>query len=338
MPEQGTAIPVYSRDALPTRPLVSIAMLTVDRDAVAAALPYAALVHALEAAFRGDYDMPARTHHGVPVPGAADATLLMMPAWQAGKSLGVKIATVFPDNQKQGIASVNASYLLLDATTGLPRVLLDGTELTLRRTACASALASRYLSRPDAATLLMVGTGKLAPHMIAAHAAVRPIERVLVWGRNRDKAAAIVAALGLPGVDAEVASSIEAGLADADVVSCATLATQPLIAGSALRHGQHVDLVGAFNPSMREADDDALARARVYVDTRAGAFGEAGEIVQGFERGIICESDIVAELCELARDPGLGRRATDEITLFKSVGCALEDLVAATLVAANTGS
>ena len=327
-------LPVYSRHAECHADAGFPAVLNYDRDEVAAALPYAALVDALHDAFRGDFATPTRAHHTVPVPGSKDATLLLMPSWQPGKALGVKIASVFPGNADRGMPSVNATYLMLDPQSGEPRAVLDGGELTLRRTAAASALASRYLSRADAATLLMVGTGRLAPHMIAAHAAVRPIRRVLVWGRDRDKAAALAARVAADGIDAAPAESVDAALAEADVVSCATLSSEPLVRGAALRPGQHVDLVGAYHPGMREADDEALRRARLFVDTRAGALAEAGELVQGIRNGAIAAADVVAELAELASGARPGRLADADITLFKSVGCALEDLVAARLVCA----
>lgn len=307
-------------------------MLSFDADAVARALPYATLVDALAEAFAGEFEMPERVHHSLPAPGGRDGRLLLMPAWQPGRSLGVKIATVFPDNARRGIASVNASYLLLATDTGVPLAIMDGTELTLRRTAAASALASRYLSREDSATLLMVGTGSLAPHLVAAHRAVRPIEHVLVWGRDLARAKRRADRLDRDGVDITVVESLEACVPTADIVSCATMAEKPLIHGNWLRPGQHVDLVGAFRPDMREADHEALKRSRVYVDTRAGTFAEAGEIVQGLKTGEISEERVIAELAELARDRSRRRGANAEITLFKSVGCALEDLVAARLV------
>ncbi len=303
-----------------------------DDRAVADALPYDALIDALDAAFRGDARMPPRTHHVVDVPGRPDATLLLMPAWQPGRALGAKIATVFPDNAERGIASVNATYLLLDAESGMPLAILDGAELTLRRTAAASALASTYLSRPDSATLLMIGTGRLAPHLIAAHATARPIRRVLVWGRRADAASAVASGIELPGIAVECAADIGEAMARADIVSAATLSRDPLIPGEQLRAGQHIDLVGAFTPEMREADDSTLKRSDVYVDTFGGALAEAGEIVQGLASGALLRTDIRADLGQLCRGEHPGRQSADAITLFKSVGCSLEDLVAAQLV------
>jgi ornithine cyclodeaminase/alanine dehydrogenase-like protein (mu-crystallin family) len=306
-------------------------VLTLDRAAVAAALPYTALVDALDAAFAADFSTPVRAHHSVPVPGEEDATLLLMPAWQAGKALGVKIASVFPGNARRGLASVNASYVLLDAATGIPVAIMDGAELTLRRTAAASALASRYLSRPDAASLLMIGTGKLAPHLVAAHRSVRSLQKVTIWGRRQEATDAVLAELAAMDIAAESAPSLQDAVAAADIVSCATLSQQALVRGEWLRAGQHLDLVGAFTPQMREADDAALARARVYVDTFAGACVEAGEIVQGMAAGVISRDSLCGELAGLARGTASGRQSGTEITLFKSVGSAIEDLAAAQL-------
>lgn len=309
-------------------------MLILDRRAVADALPFDRLIDALDDAFRSDSHAPERTHHEVEVPDGSRATLLLMPAWRPGEALGVKIATIFPDNVKKRLPSVNASYLLLDAQTGQPEALLDGAELTVRRTAAASALASRYLSRQDASILLMVGTGKLAPNLIAAHAVVRDIDEVLVWGRRPDAAAAVCDRLADAPFVATVAGDLEAAVKRADIISCATLATRPLIRGEWLVPGQHLDLVGAFRPDMSEADGAALVRARVYVDTRPGAFAEAGEIVQALANGIIGEADVVGDLQELARGSCPGRASDDAITLFKSVGASLEDLAAAELATA----
>ena len=303
-------------------------MRLLDAPAVADKLSYERLIDVLDDAFRADVSVPVRAHHSIPVAGGHDATLLLMPAWRRGGGVGVKIATVFPDNTD---GAVNASYLLMDGATGKPRALIDGGELTLRRTAAASALASRYLSRPDAATLLMVGTGNLAPHLVAAHSVVRPIERVLIWGRDESKAEALNERLAAAPMQAAAVTDLEAAVREADIVSCATLATEPLVHGAWLGPGQHLDLVGGYTTDMREADNDAIRRASVYVDTYDGALAEAGDIVQPLTQGVIAREHIVAELAELARGERDGRRSPDEITLFKSVGTALEDLAAAEL-------
>ncbi|MGH8193374.1 MAG: ornithine cyclodeaminase family protein, partial [Woeseiaceae bacterium] len=281
-------------------------------------------------AFRSQTVVPERSHHQVQVPGAADATLLLMPAWRPGGALGIKIATIFPDNIKKGLPSVNASYLMLNAGTGQPVAILDGAELTARRTAAASALASKYLSRHDAGSLLMVGAGKLAPHLIRAHRTVRNLE-VAIWARRPEAARRLADELAGESISATPVGDLEGAVRDADIVSCATLATEPLIRGRWLRDGQHLDLVGAFRADMSEADGEAVTRADVYVDTYAGALGEAGEIVQAMAKGLLKKSDIVGDLFELTRGTCRPRRSPQTITLFKSVGSALEDLAAAEL-------
>jgi ornithine cyclodeaminase len=310
-------------------------MLNLDSAAVAAALPYGGLIEALNAAFASEVQAPVRIHYEVPVPQGTAGNLLLMPAWQAGGSMGVKIVTVFPDNAARDAPAVFGTYLLMSAETGVPVAVLDGTELTVRRTAAASALASAYLSREDARRLLMIGTGNLAPHLVLAHATARPIERVAVWGRRREAAGKLVELLSGGNFEVAVAEDLEEAVRDADIISSATLAAEPLIRGEWLSAGQHVDLVGAFRPDMREADDESLRRAEVFVDTRAGAFAEAGEIVQSLQNGAISETDIRGELSELCKREVEGRRGSESITLFKSVGTALEDLAAAEMTIRN---
>jgi ornithine cyclodeaminase/alanine dehydrogenase-like protein (mu-crystallin family) len=302
---------------------------------VAAALPYEQLVETLKEAFTIDVDVPPRAHHEVSVPGGKAGILLLMPAWRSGAHMGVKIVTVFPDNAKLGYPAVYGSYLLMSAESGKPVALLDGTELTLRRTAAASALASTYLSREDASKLLMVGTGNLAPHLIRAHGTARPIKEVCVWGRRREAAQLLADQISGSTFDVSVAGDLEEEIRNADIISCATLASEPIVKGEWLSPGQHLDLVGAFMPKMSEADSAAVSLADVYVDTRAGAFSEAGEIVQAIERGSISKSDIQGSLRDLASGAVNGRSTAEEITLFKSVGTALEDLAAAELAIRN---
>jgi len=313
-----------------------IILLTLDAKAVAKALPYEQLIEALKNAFSASIEVPQRAHYEVNVPNGAPGTLLLMPAWQPGSGMGVKIATVFPDNAKLGAPAVFASYLLMSAETGVPVALLDGTELTLRRTAAASALASAYLSRKDAQTLLMVGTGNLAPHLVAAHASVRPIREVCIWGRRPAAAKKLANTFSAAEFSVTIAESLADAARAADIISCATLATEPLIMGEWLSAGQHLDLVGAFKPDMCEADESAIVRAEVFVDTRAGALSEAGEIVQALQSEAISEADIKGELSELVSGKVSGRSNDDAITLFKSVGTALEDLAAAELVMKNS--
>jgi alanine dehydrogenase len=307
-------------------------MLELNAAALAARLDRRSLIEALDAAFGKPCTVPMRQQYQLEPaePGGSGGMLLVMPAWRTGDVLGIKLATVFPDNALRGLPAVSASYLLLDAATGQPRAILDGAELTLRRTGAASALASRSLSSPDAARLTMVGTGRLAPHLIESHALVRPIREVRIWGRHPERARALAASLASAELSVEATDDLEAAVRWADIVSCATLSRQPLVHGAWLRAGQHVDLVGAFTPQMREADDEAIYRAELFVDTRAGALEESGEIVGAIARGIIDSGAVLSELSELAA--GRFKRSSPEaITVFKSVGCALEDLAAAQL-------
>jgi ornithine cyclodeaminase len=298
-----------------------------------ALLSHGALVDALAEAFRADIEVPVRHHHTIAQPGA-DATLLLMPAWTmtGQRYIGCKVVTVFPDNAKSGKPSVYGQYMLLSGETGEPLALIDGRVLTAWRTAAASALAARYLAREDAAHLVMVGAGALAPHLVRAHAAVRPIKRVTLWNRTQSRAVALGFGLAVAGLEIDVTDNLEEAVREADIVSCATLSTNPLIQGKWLKKGSHLDLVGGFTPKMREADDDALRRARIFVDTRAGATKEAGDITDPLKRRVIKKADIQADLFDLCRGAAKGRKTKSEITLFKSVGTAIEDLAAAMLV------
>lgn len=296
------------------------------------------LVAALRAAFRDGCELPPRHHHVIGgAEGVPAGMLLLMPAWQVGGHLGVKIVTVFPDNAARSLPAVSGSYLLLDATTGVPLALFDGTALTLRRTAAASALAADFLARPDASRHLMVGTGALAPYLIEAHARVRPIRETRIWGRHPEKAVALAERLRTPARAVEPAADLERAVAEADIVTCATLAHEPLVRGAWLRPGTHLDLVGGYTPEMREADDDAVRRATVYVDTRAGATAEAGDILRPLRSGALTWERIAGDLFELVRGTARGRRTAAEITFFKSVGSALEDLAAARLAISRLG-
>jgi ornithine cyclodeaminase len=302
----------------------------IDSDRVHAALPWPRLVDALADAFaHGAAEAPLRSSHAVTPSGDR---LLVMPAWRSGEAIGVKIVSVYPGNAARGLSSVAALYVLLDGATGHPRAIIEGEALTLRRTAATSALASRLLSRADARTLLIVGTGALAPWMAEAHCAVRSIESVLVWGRRAERIAAMTAALRARGVPAEAATDLERAVRAADIVSCATTAREPLVRGEWVRPGTHVDLVGAFTPQMRECDDALVAAARVFVDTYAGALREGGDLAQPLASGAISRGHVLAELAELTRGEHPGRTGAAEVTLFKSVGTALEDLAAASLV------
>ena len=306
-------------------------MQILDAATTAARTPFERLVPALRALFARGAEVPARQVLELKSPeGGAALTSLLMPAWLPGEAYGVKVVNVAAGNAGLGLPAVHAVYTLFDARTGVPRAQVDGSTLTNRRTAAASALAASFLARDDARRLLLVGAGQIARLLPAAHRAVRPIERVEVWARRRDRAEVLAEQLRAEGFDASAVSDLAAAAARADLVSCATLATEPLVHGAWLAPGSHLDLIGSFTPAMREADDEALRGARVFVDTEE-ALAKSGELLAPLASGAIARDSIQGTLAELCRGERPGRRDARERTVFKSVGSALEDLAAAML-------
>ncbi|EJN00577.1 ornithine cyclodeaminase family protein [Phyllobacterium sp. YR531] len=298
------------------------------------------MISAIELAFRQGMIQPVRHHHTVDRPDGAASTLLLMPAWSDFDALGdsskgymgVKIVTVSPDNGAVSKPAVMGVYLLLDGKTGEPRALIDGQRLTLWRTAGASALAARYLARKDASRLVVLGAGALSGFLARAHSAIRPIEEISIWNRTFAGAEKVAAELVAEGFNAKAIKDKDAAIAEADIITAGTLSTEPLILGKHLKPGAHVDLIGAFTPTMRESDDECIQRARVFVDTKDGALKEGGDIVQPIKAGVVDSSHVIGDLFDLTRGTIKGRQSADEITLFKSVGAALEDLAAGILV------
>ena len=309
------------------------AIKVIDAEAVDAALDYPSLVEALREMYRIGCDLNEVLRLSLAGADGAVASFLLRPAWQRDRQLGVKLATVFPENNAKGLPSVQGTYVLFDGATGSPLACIDGTLLTLYKTAANSALGAAYLARDDCRAMLMVGAGALAPHLIEAHAAVRPIRRVMVWNRTPARAEALAAERTRPGLSVSAVRDIEGAAREADVISCATMTIEPLIRGAWLKPGAHLDLVGGFTPQMREADDEAVRRARVFVDTREGTLGEVGDIAAPLASGVIGEADIEADLTQLARGERDGRRGPDEITLFKNGGGGNQDLATAQLIA-----
>ncbi|HST94127.1 MAG TPA: ornithine cyclodeaminase family protein [Microvirga sp.] len=307
-------------------------MDVIDAAGIDRALTFPSLIDALADAFRGDIVTPVRHHHEVERPGT-HGTLLLMPAWTGPATpdghVGVKIVTVFPENGARNLPSVLGTYLLMEGATGEPRAALDGSRLTVWRTAAASALAARYLARPEASRMAMVGAGSLAPFLIRAHASQRPIREVSLWNHRPERAESLAAELRAEGLPVTAVTDLEGAVRQADLVSCATLSTAPIVSGAWLKAGAHLDLVGAFNLKMREADDEALRRAQVWVDTEA-AMAEGGDVALALAGGAIARDHVRGDLFDLCRNPP--PREADAITLFKSVGTALEDLAAAMLV------
>ena len=300
-------------------------------DATRDALPFDRLVAALREMFASGCEVPARHVHRIEAPDGTEMTSLIMPAWQPGRWFGIKTINVAPANAARGLPGLHATYLLHDATTGVPVALIDGDEITTRRTAAASALAASRLARAQSRRLLVVGAGRVAALIPDAYRAVLPIEQVAIWSRREEHAAMLAARLREGGIDAAPVTDLQAAVADADIVSCATLATEPVVHGRSLRPGSHLDLIGSFTPAMREADDDCFAGASLYVDT-GEALQKSGDLLGPMSRGVFSAADLQGTLADLCRGTVAGRRSQHERTVFKSVGTALEDLAAAILV------
>ena len=306
-------------------------MRTLDAAGIRAATPWPRLIAAVaDAVASGAVSAPERHVHPVGLPDGGAGSLLLMPAWADGELIGVKTVTYFPSNAGSAVPSVNAVYVLFDGRTGEPRAVLDGGELTDRRTAAVSALAGSYLARADAERLLVVGTGRLSPNMARAHAAVRSLAGIEIWGRRPEAARSVAEQLRAEGLPAEASADLDASIGRADIVSCVTGATSPLIRGELLAPGTHLDLVGSFRPDMRESDDAAAGRATIFVDTVAGA-SMSGDLAQPLADGVITEASIIADLRALVAGDHPGRTSDNEITLFKSAGFAAADLAAARL-------
>ena len=301
-------------------------MKQFDAEATAQALEFPALIAALERMFVAGCEAPARQVHAI---GNA-LTSLVMPAWQPGRYFGLKVVNVAPRNAALGLPGLFATYQLFDADTGAPLALIDGGELTARRTAAASALAASRLARPDARRQLIVGAGRVGGLLAPACRAVREIDDVMVWSRDPEAALRLVIRLAAEGHPARVVTDLAAATATADIVCCATLAADPLIEGGWLAPGSHLDLIGGFTPAMREADDACFAGAQVWIDT-ADALAKAGDLLHPIEAGVLRREDVRGTLADLAATRQLSREPAAR-TVFKSVGTALEDLAAAILV------
>lgn len=302
-------------------------MKLLDAAAVATLAPYRDIVEALREGFKQEIETPVRHHHET----SDVSTLLLMPAWSR-EWTGLKTVVVKTDNAAKGLPTVQASYLLIDNRTGATVCMMDGTEITRRRTAAASALAADYLARKDASAMTLVGAGALGSHFVRAHAAVRPIKRVFIYNRTEAKSEALAEDLRDDGFEAIPVKDPEMAVRQSDIVSCVTTSTAPIVRGAWLKPGTHVDLAGAFKPSMRETDGDAVAKASVYVDTRDGALAEAGDLLQARDEGKFDFSAVKADLFDLCRGKAAGRSSPDGITLFKSCGTAIEDLATAIMV------
>jgi ornithine cyclodeaminase/alanine dehydrogenase-like protein (mu-crystallin family) len=305
-------------------------MKILDAATTREALPFPGLIDALRAMFVEGCHVPLRHNHKIATESDA-GTVLIMPAWQEGRYLGIKTVNVFPGNAALGLSGLHSTYVLYDARTGVPLAQLDGNEITSRRTAAASALAASYLARKDAKRMTLLGAGRVGSLLPQAYAAVLPIREVDVWNRSRAASERLVAQLVELGFTARVVDDLRESVARADVVTCATLATEPVVHGEWLAPGSHLDLIGSFTPTMREADDACFMNARLAVDTTE-AFQKSGDLIGPLQRGVMSNPEAWPTLETLCRGQAQGRQSEAERTVFKAVGTALEDLAAAALV------
>lgn len=306
-------------------------MLHYDSVQTSSALAFPQLVTALETMFTTHCEVPLRHNHAITdKQGEKQGTLLLMPAWLPEHWLGVKTVSIFPQNAQYNLPSLHSVYILYSAQTGKPEAIFDGDSITSRRTAAASALAARFLSRENSKTLLIVGAGRVAELLADAYLSVRQIERFIIWNQTHSKAESLAARLHEKGLHAVAHQDLATAVKESDIVSCATLSTAPLILREWLQPGTHLDLIGGFAPDMRETDNACFADTSVFVDTEE-ALMKAGDLLSPIEAGVFTPQQVRATLADLCHLKHSGREHADEITVFKSVGSALEDLAAAVL-------
>ena len=300
---------------------------------VRTALPMPEAIEAMRDAFAavsaGTADIPLRTH--IPLPDDRGATLTMPAATRSPVRLGAKLLTVFPNNPSRKLPMIQGLVVMFDEETGRASGLLEGMTLTAIRTGAASGLATELLSKRDASSVAIIGSGTQARTQLEAVCCVRPIERVTIYSRNDANAARfaeeMVDRTGVP-VSVQVASSAAAAADGADIICTATSASDPVLASADVAAGTHVNAVGSYTPQMRELDVELLSRARIVVDQRSAALAEAGELIAAIDAGAVREEELI-ELGEIISGTRRGRLGDDEITVFKSVGLAVQDLCAA---------
>lgn len=296
-------------------------------------LEFPIAMEALRATFGGEASAPPRLMYRLDG-GKSHDVFALLPAW-SDDVVGVKAFTYLPDNAGKGSEVLHANILLFDRKSGVPLALVEGRSVTFWRTAAMTALAADYLARRDAARLLVCGTGNLSPYLALAHAAIRPIREIGIWGRNHEKAARVVEELHgrRADIDIQVVNDLESAAREADIICCATASREPIILGEWVRPGTHAGFIGNHERHARECDTEMVVKSRIYVDSRVNVLNEAGEILIPIEEGRLHEADVMGELSELCAGRVAGRASDGEITLFKSVGTALADLAAARLVA-----
>lgn len=299
------------------------------------ALPAKHLIENIQKFFVEGCVVPLRHNHAIQDKNGEEVgKLLLMPAWQPSKYLGLKTVGIFPNNNQQGLAGLHSVYILYDASTGVPIATLDGNVITSRRTAAASALAAKYLSRADSSHLLVVGAGQVGSIVPEMYKAVRPITKVSIYNPTLANAQKLAEKLTQENFTVEIVTDLQNAVKKADIISCATLSTKPLVFKEWLQPGQHLDLIGSFTPQMRESDGQCFKDTSVFVDTDE-ALIKAGDVLSAIEEGYFHQDKVLATLYELCQGKHQGRISDSEITVFKSVGTGLEDLAAATLAYAK---
>ena len=301
---------------------------------VAQALPMREAVEAMKEAFRqlsaGEAVAPARTHIEAREP-RGDA--LFMPSYlPAAGAMGIKVVTIYGGNPPRGLPLIQAIMLVLDATTGGPLAVMDGTSLTAIRTGAASGAATDLLARPDAAAAAIFGAGPQARTQLEAVCTVRPVRSVWVYDQDAGRAQAFCREMSGKGSVPErvqVAADPRQAIVEADIICTATTSSSPVFHDGDLRRGTHINAVGAFTPLMCEVPPSTVKRSLIVVDSREAALAEAGDLIQPIQEGLITADDIHAELGEIVTGEKAGRTDNAQITLFKSVGIAIQDAAAA---------
>lgn len=299
-------------------------------DETRAALPFYRLIPALEKMFNSDCCVPRRHVHAVGTD-ENPLTTLIMPAWSDAGLMGIKTVNIAPNNAKKALPGLFSTYTLYNRNTGEPVAQVDGNEITSRRTAAASALAASFLAHRDASRLTLLGAGRVGSLIPYAYREVLPIEEVQVWDINPVATQRLVAQLNQDGIAARAVVDLAQAAGWADIVSCATLSTEPVVKGAWLKPGSHLDLIGSFTPEMREADEDAIVNASLFIDTPE-AMEKSGDLLKPLSTGALNPRLVIGTLEDLCRGQCRVRQSETERTVFKAVGTALEDLAAASLV------
>jgi 1-pyrroline-2-carboxylate reductase [NAD(P)H] len=306
-------------------------MKTISAEEVHSALSYPAIIDALGEAYAGKFKMPPRQVFLLDDEEDNHDAFAVLPSWSE-EFIGVKAFTYFPEAVAPN-KSLYSKIMLFDRANGEPLALVDGTTVTFWRTAGISGLATRLLSREDSETLLVLGTGNLSTYIIRANASVRDLKKVMVWGRTASKAAAVVEQMKgeLPEIEFVVVEDRQAACGEADIIVAATASHEPVVEGEWVKPGTHTDFIGNHHAVKRECDTALVLKSKVYADSRVNAFKEAGEILVPISEGVFKEDDVVAELTEMCAGSATLRESDEEITLFKSIGMAMSDLVGAGL-------